>query len=217
MSSLPATIAQAILDTVIGRLALLFLTGANGDMAAARHAAIQMLAAHTAETPDELGLAAEIVSLQLHTLEALSYASDPGLSLNKILRLRGGAVSLSRESHKARRKLDQLQRARRTGTTAQPAEAQSETAHPQPAPPQPKIDNALGLIEAARQAIEIAKKTGGQNWSPSFQKRQMAKRIADNVKKKQAEHANRTAHLTTAAASAHTATPSAARACPIGS
>jgi hypothetical protein len=168
-----------------------------------------MLAAYNAETPDELGLAAEIVSLQFHTLEALSYASDPELSLNKILRLRGGAVSLSRESHKARRRLDQLQRARRTGTTVQPALAQSEAAPAQPsqahpAPVQPKIDAALGLIEAARGAIETAKKTGGKNWTQLFQKRLTAKRITDNLKKKQAAHANLTARLDIAAASAPT-------------
>ena len=208
--SFPATIAQAILDTVIGRLVLLFLTGAGGDPSKAHHAASQMLAAYNAETPEELGLAAEIVSLQLHTLEALSDASGPDLSLNKILRLRGGAVSLSRESHKARRKLDQLQRARRAGTTAHPAEAQSEAAQPQPAPPQPKIDNALGLIEAAQEAIQTAKKTGGQTWSQSFQKRQTAKRIAENLKKKQAEHANLAAHLNTAAANAQGVGPVAA-------
>jgi hypothetical protein len=202
--SFPATIAQAILDTVIGRLALLFLTGACGDMIAARFAANQMLAAYNAETPDELGLAAEIVSLQFHTLEALSYASDPELSLNKILRLRGGAVSLSRESHKARRRLDQLQRARRTGTMVQPTEA-----HPQAAPAQPKTDAALCLIEAAREAIETAKKTGGQTWTQSFQKRLTAKRIADNLKKKQAEHVNLTARLNSAAASDQAAVPAA--------
>jgi hypothetical protein len=198
--SFPATIAQTILDTVIGRLALLFLTGACGDMIAARYAASQMLAAYYAETPDELGLAAEIVSLQFHTLEALSYASDPELSLNKILRLRGGAVSLSRESHKARRRLDQLQRARRAGTMVQATEAVSKAAQPQPAPANPKIDAALGLIETARAAIETVKKTGGKNWAQSIQKGQMAKRIADNLKKKQAEHVNLTAHLNAVAA-----------------
>ena len=134
--SFPATIAQTILETVIGRLALLFLSGAGGDPDKARDAARQMLAAHNAETPDELGLAAEIVSLQLHTLEALSYASDPDLSLNNVLRLRGGAVSLSRESHKARRKLDQLRQAR---LTAQPTPAQADAAPLQPAPSRPNM------------------------------------------------------------------------------
>ena len=180
MSS-PATIAQAILDTVIGRLALLFLAAAAGDMTAAREAASQMLAAYNAETPEELSLATEIISFQLHALEALACAADPDLSLNKILRLRGSAVSLSRESHKARRKLDQLQRARSAGPTAQPAEA---TAPPQsqsqPAAASPRIERALGVIEAARN------KSRGETWSQSLQKRQTAKRLAEKLKKQQA-------------------------------
>lgn len=200
--SFPATIAQATLDTVVGRLAGLFLSGAGGDPAAARHAASQMLAAYHAETPDELSLAAEIISLQLHTLEALSYASEPDLSLNKILRLRGSAVSLSRESHKAQRKLDQLQHARRTGTTAHPAEATAAAPQTQPAPAQPRIENAFGVIESAREAIQTARKTGGNNWSQSFQKRQTARRIADNLKKKQVEHASLGLHLNGPAAGA---------------
>jgi hypothetical protein len=203
----PANIAAATLETVIGGLALLFLTGACGDVIAARHAASQMLAAFYAETPDELGLAAEIVSLQLHTLKALSDSSDPELSLNKILRLRGGAVSLSRESHKARRKLDQLQRARHAETMVQPAEAPAEAA--QPAPAEPKVDSALALIEIAREAIQTVQKTGGKNWSQSFQKRETAKRIVETLKKKQAEHAVMTARLNTEAAGAQVAAPAA--------
>jgi hypothetical protein len=189
--SFPTTIAPAIVDTVIGRLALLFLAGAAGDMAAAREAARQMLAAHNPETPDELTLAAEIVSLQLHTLEALSYASDPDLPLNKIVRLRGSAVSLSRESHKARRKLDQLQRTRRAGLTTQPAETPNETATPQPTPP--KTEKALDQVQAAREEIRIAKQIGGENWLDTYQKRQAASRIAENLKKNQAQHAALTA------------------------
>jgi hypothetical protein len=199
--SLPTTIAQAILDTVIGRLALLFLSGAAGDMPAAREAARQMLAAYNPETPDELTLAAEIISLQLHTLEALSYASDPDLSLSKILRLRGSAVSLSRESHKAQRKLDQLQRARRTGvTTAQPAEAKTE------APTPPAAQKALDEVQVARDAIRIAKQTGGTNWLDALQKRQATDRITENLKKNQAQHAILTAPAHPATTSTPTAT-----------
>ena len=65
--SFPANIAQTILDTVIGRLARLFDNGSGGDSVKAHEAASQMLSAYNAETTDELGLAAEIVSLQLHT------------------------------------------------------------------------------------------------------------------------------------------------------
>jgi hypothetical protein len=47
------------------------------------------------------------------------------------------------------------------------------------------------MIEAAREAIQTAQKTGGKNWAQSFQKRQAAIRIAENLKKNQARHANR--------------------------
>ena len=208
--SFPTDIAQATLDTFIAPLALLFLTGACGDIAAARYAASQMLAAYNAETPDELGLAAQAVSLQMQVLKALGDASEPDLSLNKILRLRGGAVSLSRESHKARRKLDQLQHARRTGIVAPPA----EVAPAQPvavqavAVPSTQVqsvgasargDSALELIEAARDALQRAKKSGGRNWSQAFQKRETAKRMAENMRKKQAEHGGMAAGMQAAA------------------
>ena len=88
---------------------------------------------------DELRLAANIVSLSFQALEALSQAATPDMPLTRTLRLRGGAVSLSRESHKAQRRLDKLQTARRAGI---PAEAQ-----PNPAQPEPKIEKALDLIE----------------------------------------------------------------------
>lgn len=196
--SLPTTIPQAILDTILGRLAVLFLTGAAGDPATARQAASHMLAAYNTETEEELSLAAEIISFRLHTLEALSSASDPELSLNKVLRLRGGAVSISRESHKTQRKLDQLQRDRRAGVQQQAAPAQTEPAAPTPTPAIPKIDDSLGLLETVREAVQTAIKTGGKaSWPQTLQKRQMAKRIADNLKKNQA---TRAAHLNAAAA-----------------
>jgi hypothetical protein len=187
---LPALILPAILDTVLGRLALLFLTGAGGDLATARHAASQMLAAYNVESPNELRLAAEIMSFGFHALEALSQAAAPGLPLTKILRLRGSAVSLSREAHKAQRKLDQLQRDRRAGIPAQPVE--NVAAPPDTAPTRPQIDKALALIEATREAMTSAAKNGGQTWTQSYQQRLTAKRIADNLKKNQAAHARQT-------------------------
>ena len=175
--SLPATIAKAIMDTVLSRLAPLFLAAVGADIQAAQDAARQMLAAYNAETPDELSLAAEIISLQFHALEALSQASDPELSLNRKLRLRGSAVSLSRESHKAQRKLDQLQRARRAGTQPHPAEAEAPT----PKPP---------VVETAR---NTSPKT--ETWSQSLQKRMTANRLAKKAQKQQARQAAETARL----------------------
>jgi hypothetical protein len=146
MSLISATISQAILDTVLGRLALLFLTGAAGDLATAREAARQMLAAYNPETPAELSLAAEIIGFSLHALEALGQAAASDLSLNRILRLRGSAVSLSREAHKSQRKLDQLQRAR---ATQQPAEAQPAP-QPEPTPLSPTDAERLEARTAAK-------------------------------------------------------------------
>jgi hypothetical protein len=193
--SLPANIAPALLDTVLGRLALLFLSAAAGDPAAARHAASCMLGAYNVETEEELRLAADTVSFSFYALEALSQAADPELSLNQVLRLRGSAVSLSRESHKSKRELNRLQHERRTGVPAQPAEVQAETPTQQSAvaPTRPQIDKAIGLIEFAREAIESATKNGGQSWTQSLHQRQTAKRIADKLIKKQAEQARRSA------------------------
>jgi hypothetical protein len=198
MHPIPTTIPQAILDTVLDRLALLFLSAA-GDPTTARHAAAQMLAAYNPETPDELSLASEIISFSLHALEALGYASNAELSLNRILQLRGSAVSLSREQHKAHRKLDQLQRARRAGLDQQPSEAQAT-------PATPKTDKALGLIEAERTATGAG---GKISWSQSFQKRQTARRIAKNLKKNQNQHASQTAHLDAPPTSAQVVRPAA--------
>ena len=184
---LPTAIPQAILNTILNRLAQLFLSGAAGDLTVARQAASQMLAAYNPETPYELSLAAEVISLGLHTLEALSYASNPDLSLNKILRFRGSAVSLSREQHKAQRKLDQLQRARRAGTQPQVPETQ-----PEPSPPSPKIEKAIAAVEAERPAAPV--KTPAKFPSlQSFHKLEAARIITENLKKKQADYASQTA------------------------
>jgi hypothetical protein len=198
-------IAPAVMDTVVAHLALLFRTGTAGGETAERDAARATLAAYAAETEEELRLAAGIISFGFHALEALSQAAAPDLSLNRVLRLRGSAVSLSRESHKAQRKLDQLQRARRAAAESQPAEAppaESQPADPKaapgspaphgtPTPTQPQIERAIDLIAFAQEAIEAAGKNQGQTWTQSFQKRQTAKRIAENMKKNQARHAAR--------------------------
>jgi hypothetical protein len=148
---LATTLPPAVVETVLTRLATLFLTGAAGDLTAAREAAAQMLAADDPQAEDELRLAANIVGFSFHALEALGQAATPDMPLTKILRLRGGAVSLSRESHKAQRRLDQLQKARRAGVPAQPAKIQPEpepksngpstssrTPARSPSPPKPK-------------------------------------------------------------------------------
>ena len=200
-----STLPALILETLIGRLALLFLASAHGDLAAARDAARRMLAAYQPETPDELALAAEIINFSFHAMEALSQAAAPGLPLNRILRLRGSAVSLSRESHKSQRKLDQLQKARRAGQLM-PAQAEPPTTEPspaEPAQPRPAIDKAIATVEAERQtptvqatpvqatpaqAPTVQAKASAQPWTRSFQQIQAARRITENLKQNQARH-----------------------------
>src|SRR6201995_3224463 len=108
-----AAFASAVMATIIARLAPIFLVAANGNEQAARDAALAALQAYQPETEVELIAAAEIVGFSFHALGALARAVDPELSINQIIRLRGSAVSLSREAHKARRKLDNLQKLRR--------------------------------------------------------------------------------------------------------
>lgn len=195
--SLPANIASAILDMVIGRLAILFRASAGGDIEAARHAVSQMLLAFRPETPDQVTLAAEIIGFQLQTLEALSDAVKPELTLNQIIRLRGVAAGLSRESHKARRKLDQLQRPRREKVKAAPAEAPVQAPVQSPvvaAPMQPPAPAPAEPKNIAPAAPQPAPAATAQTWSQSLQQRMKAKRMADKLNKQQARQAHLAIH-----------------------
>jgi hypothetical protein len=175
--SLAKTLPAAVLETILTRLATLFITGAAGDMAAAREAAVQMLTAYHPQTEDELSLAANTIGFSFHALEALGQASTPDMPLTKILRLRGSAVSLSRESHRAQRRLDQLQKASREGISA--------ATQPEPAEPEPKIEKALALIEDTR-TITVAAKTQGLTWTQAYEQRQRDLRIAASLKRAEA-------------------------------
>jgi hypothetical protein len=172
--SLATSVSAAILETILSRLAPLFLSGTAGDLTAARHAAAQMLGAHHPETENELRLAANIVAFSFQALEALSQAATPDMPLTRVLRLRGSAVSLSRESQKADHRLDQLQQARRQGI---PAEVQPDAAQAEP-----KIEKALELIRDTR-SVTSAAKASGQTWTQAYEQRQRDARIAASLKR----------------------------------
>lgn len=186
--SFASTLPAAILDTILARLATLFLSGSSGDLSAAREAARQMLVAYHPETEDELRLAASIVSFSFHALEALGQAADPLMSLNQKLRLRGSAVSLSRESHKAQRRLDQLQKARRAGAQPRSQPAQTQPGQSQPAQTQLQAETAPDLIQTSRAAVTTTKTTG-QTWTQAYQQRQRDKRMANRLNKNPARQA----------------------------
>jgi hypothetical protein len=183
--SLVTTIPAAVLETILARLATLFLTGAGGDLDAARHAAVRMLGAYHAETEDELCLAANIISFSFQALEALAQAAAPDLSLTRILRLRGGAVSLSRQAEKARRSLNQLQKTRRENIQAQSVETK-----PEPTQPTPKIEPAKTPIQD-QNPIAVAAEPTPKPWNDAEEHRQREIRIAAGLKRLEARAAER--------------------------
>ena len=109
--SFSAAIPAAILDTIVAHLTPLFLIGANGDADIARQAALRMLVRHDPRSEPQLCLVADIISFELHALEALRRSDDPDLPLTHVLRLRSGAVSMNREAQRCRDQLRQLQAA----------------------------------------------------------------------------------------------------------
>jgi hypothetical protein len=168
---LATTLPAAILETILTHLAVLFLTGAGGDPAAARHAAAQMLGAYHPQTEDQLRLAANIVGFSFHALEALGQAAAPDLPLTRVLRLRGSAVSLSREAAKAERRLTLLQKSPQQDIQAE-------------APP--KVEKAIALI-ADTAKVAIAAKAKGISWARAYEERQRDIRIANSIKRAEAK------------------------------
>ncbi len=195
--SLAKTFPTAILETVLTGLAPLFLNGAAGDTNAAREAASQMLTAYDPQTEDELHLAANIVAFSFQALEALAQAATPGMPLTRTLRLRSGAVSLSRESHKAQRRLDKLQAARRAGI-------QAET-QPEATQPAPKVEKALDLIDNTR-TVAAAAKTQGLTWTQAYEQRQRDKRLAASRTRAEARIAAQAKAAVAGAPASHAAT-----------
>ncbi|WP_428485053.1 hypothetical protein [Rhodopila sp.] len=186
--SFSTAITPAILDTVLALLAPFFLIGADGDLIAARHAANHMLADYQAETQEELRLAAEIISFGFQALQALSEAAAADLPPNKILRLRGNAVSLNRSAQQNQRTLDRLRRERcKAAPTAK--EAAIPPAQPQPAatPDQSAAGQAPATMDFAGHAPDVSSNKTVRVWSRAAEQQRMARRMAENHKRKQAE------------------------------
>jgi hypothetical protein len=106
---------KALLLTIVQQIGELLLHGAGGDVEVATRAAMEILVSYGTETVTEFCLAARIISCSLQAGQALAQAADPELPLNRVLRLRSGAVSLSREAEKAQRQLEKLKENRLMG------------------------------------------------------------------------------------------------------
>jgi hypothetical protein len=152
--------ATAVLEAMLTRLVRLFLGSAGNDEPAARQAAHHALLAYHPRSTEELMLAAEIISFSLHALDALNRSMDADLSVNQVCRLRSNAVSLSREAHKAQRKLDQLQKI------------------------EPSLETSTSEkeVEASPQAAR-SPRPDGQTWTQTYHQRQREKRLANRAQK----------------------------------
>jgi hypothetical protein len=174
MSNLSQTIVEASLD----QIAPLFLEGAKGDMPAARAAAQALLDDYHPQTNQQLTLAADIIHYRRLAQDNLKRSAEPDLPLTKILRLRGSAVSLSREANKAQRQLDKLQ-AKQPQPEAQPATDQ--------APPTPA---ELAALHAAREIIKTHKKpSSGPSHPHQLSKQAMLQTMKQNAARNAAQAA----------------------------
>jgi hypothetical protein len=174
MSSFPL-VAPAFLEEMVAYLLHLFIRGAGGDQAAARHAVLSTLAAYDAKDEQELRLAAEIISFGFATLEALAKSMDPDLPLNAVLRLRGTANAAHRSGHQCQRTLDKLRKERRTagvhppvpeiparsaGSLEAPSASQPAPNQPTPRPVlsrQQRRDQERKALKAQRKEAERAR------------------------------------------------------------
>jgi hypothetical protein len=170
----PAT----LLETILTHLTKLFLAGAPGDTAAARQAAQEFLATYHPRNAHELRLAAQVISFSLQALAALGQASDPDLPLTRVMRLRGSAVSLNRESEKAQRRLDQCQQTSLADSAD--IEIQSELAQPQPAAAEPASQPATRPLQTASAVVPNLSTT------PAYDHDQTELRIAASLKRAEA-------------------------------
>jgi hypothetical protein len=198
-----ANLPTAILDTILAHLATLFPSGAGGDSTAARQAALRMVAEYNPQTVGELRLAALIVSFSLHALVALGQAANPDLPLTRVLRLRGSAVSLSRESDKAQRRLDQCQQARQDAA-ANP-KTRPELALPASPQPEPKTQQAANPIQVTS-TIPATAEPAVPTRSQPYNRAEDDARIAASVKRAEAFVAARNAAQASAGQDPATAT-----------
>jgi hypothetical protein len=194
--SLPASIPAAIVETVLGQLALFFLAGASGDPQAGRQAAKACLAAYRPETEPELTLAADIICFGFHVRQSLYEAAELDRPINQVMRLRSGAASMSREAYRSLLKLEALQRER----LAAQAPMQPEVVVSPPVAEPPMLD------QVAPQAVDAALKTRRRpdpsapryahlskeairRLTPAQQKRIYLERMTENNRRRQAEQA----------------------------
>jgi hypothetical protein len=126
---------EVLLNLIITLLTPMFFASAGGDLALARLAAAETLAAYRAETHADLITVAKIIAFGLATLASLSLSMADDLPIAQILRLQASANATDRSEHRNRLALKQSR-----------AQQATELA---PSEPEPEIDEAALTAAAA--------------------------------------------------------------------
>ncbi|HVY15615.1 MAG TPA: hypothetical protein VHB27_10315 [Rhodopila sp.] len=183
----------AFLRSILHHIAALLLQGAGGDQDEAWKAAQDLVAGNDPRTDAELRLVARIMMFTLQAGEALAQAAQPDMPLNRILRLRSGAVALSREADKAERALEKLRAARDAVQPVQPKaqiEAPTQTLAsgqvPQVPEPPPSIEK-VGALVAENRTVAAYAKAHGISFSEALRRRERDKRVAERERRKVAQ------------------------------
>ncbi len=141
---IPTRPSDPLLEMIIGLLAPLFLAGGAGDLAAARLAAIETLAAYQARTQADLLKIAQVIGFGLTALDCLRLSVAPDLPLAMALRLRGCANALNRSAQQ------------NTRAMAQQRAASTPAKHHQAAPADPDLAASAEAAGAAADALAHA-------------------------------------------------------------
>jgi hypothetical protein len=97
-----------LLNLVLILLTPLFLAGTDGDLALARAAACETIAAYRAQHHMSLVRAARVIAFSLAALDSLSLSMRDDLSIPLILRLRANANALNRSAERAECMLEEV-------------------------------------------------------------------------------------------------------------
>jgi hypothetical protein len=127
----------AFQNKILALLAPLFLVATGGDVGAAREAVRATLVDYRARTDDELRLAALVVAFGFGTLDALSRAANPDLTLDAVMDLRDNAIALSQAGDRAQTALDRLLK--------QPPDDAASLAEPATLPVSIDVDDLLAF------------------------------------------------------------------------
>ena len=166
--SIVSRFPAALLETILFPLASILLAAAD-DRDAARLVAIETLESYDPQNAEELRLVAKLVCFSLQSMQALGQAAGADLPLTRVLRLRGGAISLTRAAERAQRRLQALRQARRDGV---PPKASTQVVQPEAA-----AERAVVLMEDTRK-VAAAAKANGLTWSQAYKQRQQDLRRA---------------------------------------